>query len=311
MTNVRVCKEWYPKGSYKGQHDDGFPMNDILEEQLRILAKNIKKDWDFTIIISGSGEVRVGKSVLAMQIARYWQWLMKDLHGIEVPFDEEKNIIFEGNKLIKQGNEIGTKHPYSPLVFDEAGADLDGKKVMKGTTQQVLDYFRECGQYNMLNILVIPEFFDLPKGIAVSRSIALINVDYIIDEEGIFQRGYLYFFSRRNKKWLYMNGKKEADYAAWKPDFSGRFPNFYPIDEKKYRERKVEALKKREGSTRTKFQIHRDAAWYWLYEEYGMTMTKIAQIMEELTGVYITTMSVSNGIKHYMSEEEILKGQKQ
>ena len=68
---VRVCEKWFPKGHYKRQKQDGFYMDDLLKAQIDVLLKNIGNDWDFTIIITGGGEVRVGKSVLAMQIGSY------------------------------------------------------------------------------------------------------------------------------------------------------------------------------------------------------------------------------------------------
>ena len=68
---VKVCCKWFPKGTREYQKSDGFSMHPILKAQLDILLKNIKNDWDFTIIITGGGEVRVGKSVLAMQIGAY------------------------------------------------------------------------------------------------------------------------------------------------------------------------------------------------------------------------------------------------
>jgi hypothetical protein len=86
---------------------------------------------------------------------------------------------------------------------------------MKQTTQAVRDYLRECGQYNMLNILVLPEFFDLPKGIALSRSIAMINVYWLPDKDGNFQRGFFKFYNKPDKKKLYLLGKKDLDYSIW------------------------------------------------------------------------------------------------
>ena len=39
---VRVCQDWFPKGSYKGQREDGFLMWDLLKLQLDIPSqKNV------------------------------------------------------------------------------------------------------------------------------------------------------------------------------------------------------------------------------------------------------------------------------
>ena len=125
---------------------------------------------------------------------------MKELYNIDLPFSVKENMVLDGKRLIEIGNQLGQNHNYAPLIFDEAGADLEGRKIMQTSTQNVLDFYRECGQYNLLNILVLPEFFDLPKGIALSRSICLIDVYYVANEEDIFERGFFKFFSRRNKK---------------------------------------------------------------------------------------------------------------
>lgn len=298
---MRVCEDIYPKG-FSHNRKDGFYIEENLKAQLDILLKNIKNDWDFTIVITGRGEVRVGKSVLAMQIAAYWAYMIKELYGIEVPFDIN-NFVFDGRKLIEKGNEVGVKHPYSPLIYDEAGADLGGTKVISQMTQDVLDFYRECGQYNLLNILVLPDFFDLPKALALTRSIFLIDVDYTPDSEGIFQRGYLKFYSRPNKKKLYLKGKREQDYNAWYYDFQGRFYNFYPISEKKYRSLKVKALKHRENRRSNVVLDQRDFAWWLLVNEFGMNQTELSKRTSNITGKYLTQQNISDSIQRFYPKD--------
>ncbi len=297
-----VCQDWFPKGTFKGQMKDGFYMDDTLKAQIDILLKNIRNDWDFTIIVTGGGEVRVGKSVIGMQILAYWTYMLKKLYNITCPFNVKDNIVMNGSDLIRKGNYLGQNHPYSGLIFDEAGADLQGKKILHSTTQEVLDYYRECGQYNMLNILVLPEYFDLPKGIALSRSICLINVYYKTTEEGIFQRGSFEFFSRRNKKYLYIKGKKELNYTANKCDFRGSFINFHPVNEKEYRKLKQEALTNRESRKRNKFQDQRDACWHILNKHIKMSQSQIAKKMEELIGVLTPQNTISTAISRFTDE---------
>lgn len=299
----RVCMDKYPKG-FSHNKKDGFYLEKGLKTQLDILLKNIKNDWDFTILITGGGEVRVGKSVLAMQIAAYWTYKIEKIYGLKCKFTIEDNIVFDGKKLIEMGNKLGKNHPYSALIYDEAGADLEGVKVMSMMTQDVLDYYRECGQYNMLNILVLPEFFSLPRGIALSRSIFLIDVTYYADEELIFRRGYFKFYSRPNKKYLYLNGKKDLNYGAYKYDFHGRFYNFYPIDEDSYRLAKQEALVRRESKRRNKFQLQRDACWFVLNKDFGISMKEIGKRMEQLTGIYVAFETVRDGIARFNMENE-------
>lgn len=294
---ARVCEKWFPKGTYKGQREDGFFIDDKIKRQIDIMLKNLPNDWDFTVIISGSGEVRVGKSVLAMQIAVYCAYEMQYTYGKNPKFDLETSFCFDGINLIKMGNFLGQNHPYSPLVFDEAGADMDAKKMMNRSTQQVIDYMRECGQYNLVNILVLPDFFDLPKGLAITRSICLLDVVYYADDKtDLFIRGYFRFYSRKQKKELYLKGKKMLDYNASKFNFDGRFINFYPIDEKKYREMKALALQKRDSRSKDKTIIQRNAAFYILNQDLNMTHEEIGRRIEQITGVYTPRTTVSDAI---------------
>lgn len=293
---VKVCQEWYPKGYHPKQLSDGFYFHEGLKKQIDYLLKNVKNDWDFTIIISGEGEVRVGKSVLAMQIAAYWTYQIEKIYGIKVPFSIEKNFVLDGKNLIKKGNELGQKGKYAALIFDEAGADLEGAKAMRASTQAVKDYLRECGQYNMLTILVIPEFFDLPKGVALNRSIFMVNVYYLSDQEGNFLRGYFKFYSRPNKKYLYLNGKKNLDYKAWKYDFYGNFINFYPIDEKEYRRLKAATLKKRDYMSVDKKLMGRNFSWWMLVKEFDVSMTDLAKRLTDF-GVYTAQQTISDALR--------------
>ena len=302
---VRVCVDWFP--NKKNPDKAGFYMDDRLKLQIDVLLKNITKDWDFTILITGEGEVRVGKSMLAMQIGSYWTYEIEKRYGIKCPFNSQENIVFEGKHLIKRGNELGKQHKYAVLIFDEAGAELESKKVLSGATQEVMDYYRECGQYNLLNILVMPEYFDFPKGIALTRSIFLLDVKYIADENAIFQRGYFDFFSKRSKKWLYLKGKKELNYSCVKSDFGikkGRFYKFYTIDEIEYRKLKQEALVKRESKRRSRFQIQRDALIYLFCGEKNevtgktiMTQQRLSERLEQMTGISIDRSTLGDALR--------------
>lgn len=294
---ARVCTEIYPAGFSFNRHD-GFYMDDFLKSQLDILIKNAINDWDFTIIITGRGEVRVGKSVLALQIAAYWTDQIKKIHGKDVIFDIN-NIVFDGRKLIEQGNALGKAHPMSCLMYDEAGADLSGTKIMSQMTQDVLDFYRECGQYNFLNILVLPDFFDLPKPIAITRSKFLIDVDYSVDENGIFQRGFARFYSAPKKKKLFIQGKKLQDYNAVAYDFPLRFYKFYPIDINAYKQLKVEALRNRERRRQSYMVDQRDFAWFLLVEQFGMTMPDLARKTADMTGKFVEKQVIHAAIKRF------------
>jgi len=229
---VLVCPGVFPN------KPEGFHMDGYLKENLDILAENITNDFDFVILVSGGGMTRIGKSLIAMQIGYYLTHKVNELNGIHNTFTTD-NYSFRGEDLIVKAK---CAPRYSVLVYDEAGSDLMARKTMHSTTQALLDFFREIGQANLFLICVLPDFFDLPKGIAVTRSVCLIDVDFVEK----FTRGKFKFFSRRAKKLLYLRGKKTLDYDCVKPDFYGTFTNFYTVDEMKYRQMKLEALRNRE-----------------------------------------------------------------
>lgn len=276
---AKVCSEWFPLGSYKGQRSDGFYMNQNLKETIDLWVKNVKNDWDFVIIISGQGTVRVGKSVLAQQIACYWAYAIWKAYGVEPSGDMMDHIVFHGRDLIKKGNKIGQKQKYGFLIFDEAGADLEGVKAMQKSTQNVKDFFRECGQYNMLNILCLPEFFDLPKGIATNRSNALLDCYVTADENDMWERGKFNFYSAPAKKKLYRYGKKDGDYNAAKCDFYGDWDNVYVLDEEQYKQLKIEALKTREvmSQREEKRTSYLKGAFKVLMTEFGLNQREVAE----------------------------------
>ncbi len=295
---ARVCEDWFPNPRTPTRV--GFYMDDILKANLDALLKNASKkdDWDFIILISGGGMVRVGKSLLAIQIAVYWIYQLWKLYGVEIPFSIKENIVFKGIDLIKKGNQLGTSYPQSTLIFDEAGADLESTKVMRGTTQAVKDFLRECGQYNFLTLLVIPEFFDLPKGIALTRSDILIDVYTTPNKEGKFERGFFNFYSRPNKKRLYLKGKKELNYKAWKYDFHGRFYKFYPINEQEYRKAKQEALASREKDKKIiKWKVQRDCLLKIL-KDMGLTSQQTTNKLRE-NGVLVEKSTVTLAIRGF------------
>lgn len=305
---ARVCCEDFPKGSRPRQQGDGFYMEDILKINLDLLIKNIKNDWDFTILISGGGSVRMGKSVLAQQIGYYLWSEIKRLYGHDNPFNLQENYSFRGSEHIKKGKALGEGHPYSILVYDEAGSDLESRKVMTKQTRELLDFFRECGQYNLFHILVLPDYFELPKGIAMTRSTCLVDVYTSSDEEGNFVRGYYNFYNKQNKKMLFLKGKKYLDYKAHPYNFHGKFTNFYPLPEPEYRQMKRDALAGREKNARqeskdTKYRQQRDMLAYEMHNM-GKTYQEIADILLKYD-VKITPQALITGITQLVNSKDI------
>ncbi|KKN40578.1 hypothetical protein LCGC14_0732140 [marine sediment metagenome] len=300
-----VCQDWFPLKKGDRRKSDGFWMDDLLLRQIDVLLKNVVKDWDFTIIISGQGEMRVGKSVLAMQIGAYWTYELEKRFGIKVPFNVKENFVLNGNELMQKGNQLGEKYKYSVLVFDEAADDLESTKVLKATTQAIKDYLRKAAQFNMLNIIVQSEFFELPKAIAISRSMYLIDVSYTIDEVGLFERGSFDFYSKRRKKYLYLKGKKDLNYHAQRSDFKGAFSNFYPVDEAEYRQEKADSLKRWKHMTAAELRWREwlRGALSIIYQT-GKSHREIADDMNSISDIRIHHSTIGRILKKEKFEVE-------
>jgi hypothetical protein len=271
----------------------GFSIDGGLRQVLNSIAYNIPQDWDSVILISGSGMVRVGKSVLAQQIAKYLSI------KLETPFSLD-NIVFSGSELISKAKSFPKM---SVFVYDEARGELDTKKVLEEMTKTLLDFFAECGMYNHVLILVLPEFFDLPKSIAISRSELLLNVfrerepkkDKNDEDVVKFMRGFFYGYHRPTKKKLYILGKKNFnDYDIVKSDFKGRFSNTFTVDKREYEAKKLEYL------ARNRFKEDRDFkfnATLFLLSRY-LSALKMESELKSL-GVGISNDTIMRHIKDF------------
>ncbi|HUC78997.1 MAG TPA: helix-turn-helix transcriptional regulator [Candidatus Saccharimonadales bacterium] len=216
MSNIEIVR---------GKHK--WMMHEALCNNLNFLKKQQKNDWDFKVLVSGDGMTRTGKSTHAFQEALYLDEDFADNWKIQT--------VFDGAKLIETAYAIGKG---KVIVYDEAREGLDSKKQMMMYTKNLLDFFSQCGNLNHIVIIVLPEFFELPKTVAITQSIFLVNC---YAQDG-FDRGYFDFFNRKDKKYLYINGQKYLDYKAQKPSFKGTFTDFIPFDREEYETLKNKSL---------------------------------------------------------------------
>ena len=271
-----------------------FWFDELLKMELDTICYNLPKDWDSVLIISGDGNTRTGKTHIAQQAGAYCA------EKLGTPFDAS-NLVFGSKALIRKGHELYKKGlTNSVIIYDEAREGLDAKKIMQGFVQDLLDFLNECGMYNHLLILVLPDFFELPKSIAINRSTGLINVmsheELRTDNEGnkVFGwvRGRWEYFNRKAKKKLYINGKKYYDYEAFKRTSYGDFRKYWIIDESIYTKNKLEFLRRNRKNKDMRFSYclkalcglvsQREAVKLLKKAGFGMTQARISQVIREL-----------------------------
>lgn len=224
-----------------------YYMDKNLRSNLKEIPRFLRKSYDCVIIVSGRGKVRVGKSTMADQIAYYAAWLLaggktKPKKKI-VPFDNT-NIVFTPDQLVDLAQKLPKR---SVIVYDEGRAGLDSIRAMENINKGMMDFFQECGQYQHVIIIVLPNYFRLSEDIAIPRSLFLVDVHH----DAKYNRGYFKFYNEMQKEYLYVWGKKKlgtyAKYNSANPSFNGRFTDFQPnIDVALYEKQKREALVKKQ-----------------------------------------------------------------
>lgn len=229
---MKVLLNKYPMGSFKGQKSAGRYIDGYLYDNLKDLAKVIVKDMTFlAVCFSSTLEVGTGKSVFMTQMGEVWSGLMKEMHGIDVPFTS-KSIVWRPKDLIERAFEVPK---YSFLLLDE-WEDAHYWSELGMTLRQ---FFRKCRQLNLFIAVIIPNWFQLPLPYAVSRSVFAIDVRF---EDG-FTRGFFSFYNFEAKRKLFIKGRKEHNYKVVPPNFIGRFVDGYGVPESEYRKAKYLDLK--------------------------------------------------------------------
>lgn len=234
---MRIFEDKYPVGTFPKQVKAGIHCDDLLYGNLKELARAIVQDNSFLFLVSSQAlSVRTGKSTFVQHMAEAWNHIMLKEYGIKLDFDM-RNLAFDAEDFEKKAfglHDRGQK--YAPVILDESD-DLTGHS-LSAEVKKIKRFLRKSGQLNLLMIMILPDFFEFPKPIAVNRSIALITVDY--GER--FQRGSFSFFDFKAKKKMYIRGKQYNDYSVVEPTFRGEFSRNYLVDEKEYRKQKYRDL---------------------------------------------------------------------
>jgi len=299
-----------------GEIKEGFYMDGYLAENLHGIPAFLKKDFDCVGIISGRGKVRTGKSTIGSQVGYYCAWLlaggrMELIRGEKGNFVNPrivklperkirfslKNYAFAPEDLMRLGRTLPKN---SVIVYDEGRTGLDAKTSMTSLNRLLEDFFQECGQYNHVILIILPDFFKLHMDYAVSRSYFLIDV--FLDDN--FNRGFFNFYNETQKDFLYNHGKKRlgimAKYNAGYASFSGRFTGWFPFDKEDYSNLKRLALKKKEmGQQRARIKEQRDALVFMYKADMESTLIETAERLSEVIKKKIGKDTIDHALQDY------------
>jgi len=264
------------KINYKDEHE--FYISDNLRNPLNTICYNIPKDWDFVTLVSGDRMTRVGKSILAQQMAAYMATVLQKMGLNEDAFGID-NIYFDADVMM---DECFKKNKYDIIIYDEGREGL-GKGKMGNNVQKILDFFAEAGQLNLIFIVVCPDFFELKEEISVGKAELLVNVyrvpvnkekDLMKDGNIVpvtyFQRGQYEVYPRKRKSFLYdrFRSVRSKNYNVnGKNALIGTFKNTYCVDAREYKNKKRDALSRfkdrKDSDSKKKYVEFRD---HWVLE---------------------------------------------
>lgn len=201
-----------------------YYLEPALKADLDKLKKLVLDGSDEDAVIVIDGRERAGKSVLAMQIAKYLD-----------PSFNMSRLCFSTSEFVKAIRENTRK----AIVFDESIVGLHSSRSMERQTIFIDELLAMSGQKNLFTIIVVPFFFELTKRTAIGRSEFLIHV-FRMD----YKRGHFRVYDYKTKKKMYILGKRLMDYnvKGVAPGYHGYFSNKYVVNESKYRQKKAEAL---------------------------------------------------------------------
>ena len=274
--------------------DKQYWMHPTLIPNLNTLCYNLQKDWQFAIIISGDSKVRIGKSMLGQQIGYYVAYKLSR------PFTLD-NVYFNGSSMKKDA----LKSKSRVFILDESRTDLAAPKTLREETQEIIDFFNISGMLNHFIILILPDFFDLTKSLAIGHTKYLLNcfiqenvINSSFGEVLKYDRGFYDFYGETRKKKLYIYGKKEHNYQASPHNFWGEFRKFWIFDENEYNSRKfsfISSSGKKEPKLKSKIArwvATKNSLIHYMNKTLGFSQQKIRDILKTY-GIHESQQSIS------------------
>ncbi len=190
----------------KGSREEGSIYMDGMLHNSFSFAKGVMKKKNKDLVVCCSGYPGSGKSKIISQVASF----------CDPTFTEDRmhQTTEEFIEAVKAETGVMKSH-----VLDEAWEGLSSQQVRREIGRALLNIMNVIRQKRLFIFLVLPDFFDLSKSIAIFRSRWLIHCY----EEEFGDVGKFLAFDQDSKKKLYVYGKKFEDYNAAPADFYGVF----------------------------------------------------------------------------------------
>lgn len=267
---MKVFESEYPKG--EGRKSDGFYIDATRHRELMKIRKNTRgHDRDAVLIYFG--DVGDGKSTIAAQ----------DLKVLDSRFNASCMCQTEDDfkSKIQEFLNMGDEGKHRAIALDEAFEGLNSSQVASRSQKLLVNLLQTIRQRNLFIALVLPNFFDLSKTVAIFRS---KWATMVYSRSG--ERGYFKTWGKERKKELYIRGKALYNFNVVKPNLQGRFSSFMPLDVGAYRKMKDQALlnlmdrhENRRGIMETQSKYSRDNALKELFQK-GMSRGDLAKLFK-------------------------------
>jgi hypothetical protein len=265
----------------KGRDHVGYPMNRYLYENIKEIPAFLKRRHYMTMIVTGNGEMQVGKSTFACQVGFLVSFILKggklddNGHVLRQPDEPPEVHIHFNTKTLGEdiANETRQNQVY---ILDESDQACGSRTYGSSSGKEFHDLqTRTAYKHNFL-ILCLPSFFRLAESYACDETHFLCNVYSVGGKRGFFD-----FFNKDRKENLFTWGKKRKGgnkYKATWPNFWGRFADvFVGMPIKEYLNQKAASVLELGKATNKIAAVQRDAVIKKMYEKTKLSYTELAK----------------------------------
>lgn len=240
-------------------HGEEKYLAETLKKNMDGLKELVKKKWDGVGFICGyEGD---GKSTLASQMAYY----LDSTYNLD-------RCVFTGRQFLEA---VDKAKKFECIVFDEAHNAFANTNRYEEVNKIIISKLTMIRKKQLFILIVAPTFFSLNKYLVVHRARFMIHVY----SKGL-QRGFLRFFNREVKHYLYIRGKKDENMYSAKPNFTTTFTGWFPLVEEAYESKKDEATEELDaGINGGSVREQRNKLLYLYFEEPKLTVDNVSVLI--------------------------------